>query len=273
MDVFFLKGRRGALHAIYHAAAHRDRPPLGLVYVPPFAEEMNRSRRMAALQARRLAAIGIDVLLLDLFGTGDSAGDFSEASWQGWREDVVEAAAWLAQRTEGRVGLWGLRLGAMLSADIAAQEAGRFVRMLFWQPILSGERYLTQFLRLRLAATMGSEAARETTKELRERLRQGEPLEIAGYHLSSELAHAILSLNLQPLVERARAARLDWLEITSDDSPSLQDASRNLVDVLAKQGCSVNAQAVQGEQFWAIQEITLTPNLLGATEDALRHES
>ena len=220
---------------------------------------------MAALQARRLAEIGIDVLLLDLFGTGDSAGDFSEANWQGWREDVMAGATWLAQRTENRVGLWGLRLGAMLSADVAALDAGRFDRILLWQPVLSGERYLTQFLRLRLAATLGSKTERETTKELRQRLLQGEPLEIAGYHLSPDLAQAIAALNLQSRLEDAGVARLDWLEITSDDSPSLQAGSLSLVDALAKQGHLVTAQAVQGEPFWAIQEIALAPDLLGAT--------
>src|SRR3546814_1526626 len=64
--------------------------------------EMNRSRRMAALQARALAALGIDVLLLDLFGTGDSAGDFRDARWEIWREDAMAAVAWLGARCGGR---------------------------------------------------------------------------------------------------------------------------------------------------------------------------
>ena len=58
-------GRRFALH-------HRPAgPPRGLVvYVHPFAEEMNKSRRMAALQSRALAEAGFAVLQLDLMEIG-----------------------------------------------------------------------------------------------------------------------------------------------------------------------------------------------------------
>src|SRR5690242_13967142 len=71
----YLRSGQRRVFAIYHAP-HREAPRhLSFVYVPPFAEEMNLARRMAALQARALAAVGIGVLLLDLFGTGDSDGD------------------------------------------------------------------------------------------------------------------------------------------------------------------------------------------------------
>ena len=75
-------------------------PPGGCTarHLPPFAEEMNHSRRMATLQAHRLAALGIDVLVVDLFGTGDSAGDFADARWETWQEDAKAAVAWLGRR-------------------------------------------------------------------------------------------------------------------------------------------------------------------------------
>src|SRR3546814_18352731 len=123
---------------------------------------MNRSRRMAALQARALAALGIDVLLLDLFGTGDSAGDFRDARWEIWREDAMAAVAWLGARCGGRVGLWGLRLGTLLAAEVAAEMQAP--RLLLWQPVLSGERHLTQFLRLRVAAGLGKRSARSAAR-------------------------------------------------------------------------------------------------------------
>ena len=123
MEVFFLKGTRGSLFSVYHPAHGYDRRRLSLVYVPPFAEEMNRARRMAALQARRLSELGIDVLLLDPFGTGDSEGDFGDARWDIWCDDVRTAMNWLAVRTNAPVGLWGLRLGALLAADVASRQS------------------------------------------------------------------------------------------------------------------------------------------------------
>src|SRR3546814_18536068 len=60
-EALFIDGPAGRLFAIHHAAAPHCRQGLGLVHLPPFAEEMNRSRRMAALQARALAALGIEI--------------------------------------------------------------------------------------------------------------------------------------------------------------------------------------------------------------------
>ena len=95
-DAFFLDTPDGPRFCMFHAPVGACRG--ALVYVHPFAEEMNRSRRMAALGARALAAQGIGVLLLDLHGCGDSADDFGDATWDGWLRDIAAARAWLEQR-------------------------------------------------------------------------------------------------------------------------------------------------------------------------------
>lgn len=270
MEAIFLPGPAGRLFAIHHpAAAGKRTQPLGLVYVAPFAEEMNRARRMAALQARRLASLGIDVLLLDLFGTGDSAGEFGEADWGIWRQDVGCALDWLSARIEGDVGLWGLRLGALLSADVAAAQPERIARMVLWQPALSGDRHLTQFLRLHLAANLASSSERQSTKELRTRLISGETLEVAGYRLAPSLARAMSPLKLDDLLQRLPAIPIDWLEVAPADKLSLGSASRDLVETLRQRGNPVVARAVEGDPFWTIQEITSAPELLRATDAAL----
>ncbi|MFQ5348711.1 MAG: hydrolase 2, exosortase A system-associated, partial [Rhodothalassiaceae bacterium] len=61
------------------AAARRAQ----VLLVAPFAEELNRSRRMMIVLARQLATIGIATTITDLYATGDSAGRFAEARWQG----------------------------------------------------------------------------------------------------------------------------------------------------------------------------------------------
>ncbi|MEN9478057.1 MAG: hypothetical protein RLZZ300_2198, partial [Pseudomonadota bacterium] len=109
-----------------------------MLYIHPFAEEMNKSRRMAALQSRALAATGYDVLQVDLLGCGDSSGDFSDASWQAWREDVLAGYRSLRERSTAPLILWGLRAGCLLAAETATElpEAADFI---FWQPVISGK--------------------------------------------------------------------------------------------------------------------------------------
>ncbi|WP_193369794.1 hydrolase 2, exosortase A system-associated [Pelagibius marinus] len=270
MQALFLEGCAGTLFAIYHPARPRRRVKLGLVYLPPFAEEMNRSRRMASLQAGRLAALGIDVLLLDPFGTGDSAGDFGDARWEIWREDAKTAIAWLKERSGARVGLWGLRLGALLAAEVTSEAAQPPACLLLWQPILSGDRFLTQFLRLRVAAGMDKSSEAETTKELRARLWQGEALEIAGYELASPLARAIAERQLAGMLQRPEELPLDVLEVRAGDDPAVALSTRQLLEELGNRKRRLRAHAVSGDPFWSLQEITVAPKLLEATEALFR---
>ena len=118
---FFLSTPRGRRLALHHPGTRPDQP-LGLVvHVHPFAEEMNKARRMAALQARALAAEGFAVLQIDLMGCGDSEGDLADTRWDDWLDDVAHATTWLRQQHPGTASeapplwLWGLRAGALLA--------------------------------------------------------------------------------------------------------------------------------------------------------------
>src|SRR5207249_8517309 len=109
LEAFFLPAEIGSRFTLFHRVRGSDARG-GILYIHPFAEEMNKSRRMAALQARAFAAVGWDVLSVDLMGCGDSDGDFGDATLDAWLQDVDAAHRWLATRGSGPVWLWGLRL-------------------------------------------------------------------------------------------------------------------------------------------------------------------
>src|SRR5690606_9944848 len=101
-------------------------PPVGgVLHVHPFAEELNKSRRMAALAARAFAQRGWVVLQMDLLGCGDSAGDFRDASWAGWLDDLSLAWALLATLCAAPTVVWTVRAGSLLAADWLASHEGR----------------------------------------------------------------------------------------------------------------------------------------------------
>ena len=64
----FLAGAAGQLFSLYFPPRLQLSEPKGVVYLPPFAEEMNQSRRMVTLQARELSKAGVGVLLLNVAG-------------------------------------------------------------------------------------------------------------------------------------------------------------------------------------------------------------
>lgn len=115
----FLNGPEARLFAVLYAGADAQR---AMVYLPPFGEEMNRSRRMAALLGRKLAAAGTALLVLDPAGTGDSSGTLRDARWEHWRADARAAVDWLRRRGLAPLGAVGLRSGASLALDLARAE-------------------------------------------------------------------------------------------------------------------------------------------------------
>ena len=263
IEAFFLPGSQGAIFAIYHPPASGVIERGGVLYAPPFAEEMNKTRRMTALQARRLAAAGFGVLIPDLYGCGDSGGDFAEARWDIWRDDLSRCRDWLLGRGHHRLVLWGLRLGALLAAELAGERAMQ--RLLLWQPVLDGERFLHQFLRLRLTADR-LKGGDETMARLQERLAAGQALDVSGYELSPELAAAMQQARLQtPPAD----CRVDWFELANAADRPLLPASRRIVDGWRTGGVAIHARTLAGEAFWATQEIAVAPDLLAATVAAL----
>lgn len=268
IEPVMLEGTAGPIFVIYHPPPPGLESGLAFVHVPAFAEEMNCSRRMVALQARRLAKAGTGVLVLDPYGTGDSGGDFRDAKWSTWLGDIATAAAWLRSRGHSAVGLWGSRLGALLAMQAASENPAAYRQMLLWQPVLDGRIMLTQFLRLRVANVMGG-GGRETTSDLRAMLAAGQSIEVAGYELSPELAEAIDAARIEPLVPPPQV-RVDWLEVAPEPDRGLGPASQRILETWRAAGASVSAASVQGQSFWAIQETVLAPELVAATTRSLQ---
>jgi len=263
---FYLDSPRGPLYCLYLSPV--TGPPLGgVLYLHPFAEEMHKSRRMVALQARALAAQGFAVLQIDLTGCGDSAGDFGDASWGAWRADAKLALAWLQERVNSPVTLWGLRTGAMLAVELAV-EHGEIASLLLWQPVIAGEQFLHQFLRIKLAGeVLAGGAVHSGTRMLREQLdNQDEWVEVGGYALSSLMARELVDMSLNTLTP---SCPVFWFELVEDADDQLLASSQRLVDAWLQSGVPVEARNIVGPPFWITQEIFTSSALLEATCDVM----
>ena len=89
-----------------------------VLIVPPIGEEMNKCRRMLALAARACQAAGITALMIDLHGTGDSAGDFRDGSVSQWRDDLDTSMIHLQRGGARTLHFLAVRSGALL-VDVA----------------------------------------------------------------------------------------------------------------------------------------------------------
>ena len=264
---FFLPADHGRLFCVAHRPQTAD-CRRGAILVPPFAEEMNRSRRQMFLFGRTLATAGILTILPDLYGTGDSDGDLREAEWSGWQRDIVKAAEWLQLQGVSEISLIGLRLGALLAASLSGDIVADGGSLVLVQPVINGEQFVTQFLRLRLAADMVRPSeSKLTTADLRRQLQDGDVLEVAGYPLSPALAHAIDELKMADLLA-ATDRDLCWYEVSAQGA--LSPAASRLLEKL--QPASLRTQVIAGEPFWSTQEIAVVPALAESVASALKQK-
>ncbi|MDD5271586.1 MAG: hydrolase 2, exosortase A system-associated [Methylovulum sp.] len=264
---FFIQGTQGKLFCLF--APPKSPQTEVLVFLPSFGEELNRCRVMVAMQARMLAELGMGCLLLDYYGTGDSEGDFGETRWEQWSQDAQTACGWLEAQGYQKQSLWGLRLGAIVAAELAAASPGRFQRLLLWQPVLEGKTLFTQFLRIRLAMLMDRGEAKETTQQMREVLQGGQPLEVAGYEINPQLAQAIDSKTLAT-IKLPENLRVDWFEAVMDGQTGAGVASDKVLAHWRQQGVNPTVHTFTGAAFWQLHERELAPDLLAKTTHLFR---
>jgi exosortase A-associated hydrolase 2 len=235
-----------------------------VVLAPPFAEEMNKCRRMVALAARALASDGWHVIQTDLFGCGDSAGEFAEAGWAEWVADLRRVVE--SQRAASReIWLWGVRAGGLLLPPLL--EALPTANVVLWQPALDGAQVMNQFLRLRTSAGLFDGAPAPDRKELRERLLRGEPLEVAGYVLSPRVANEMAAAHLD--LPPSFGGRVVWFEVGDDVDEAPSGRAASVLQSWRARGYDIAFECIEGAPFWQTVEIAEVPALVERTVSAL----
>ena len=268
MSGHFVAGPAGPLAVVLWEPPTGVPERFAVLHVPAAAEEMNKSRRMIALQARALTELGGVVAVLDPRGTGDSCGEHGDATWAGWREDVGVAWRWLAARASCPSVLWGHRLGVLLALDAMAAVGIAPDALVLWQPVVSGKQWFIQFLRIATAQRFtGTGGAGDDAKALRATLAAGKSIEMAGYDLHPELVRGAEAIDLAavPAPKCPTIVR----EVTLGSLPSLSPATEHAVKRWSAAGTTVNAMAIEGASFWAAQEIAEVPQLVASTTAAV----
>jgi uncharacterized protein len=94
----------------------------GVVFFHGFTADRMESHWLFVKCSRALARAGIASLRFDFYGSGESDGEFREATLQGEVSDALAAVKFFRRQKgidRGRVGLLGLSLGGAIAASIA----------------------------------------------------------------------------------------------------------------------------------------------------------
>ncbi len=263
----FIESRSGHLFVSVRRPTH-DVTTSVVLLLPPFAEEMNKSRRLFTLQAQTLCEAGFAVAVFDFFGTGDSQGSFGEASVEVWQNDCEDVLGFLA--TEGFTECIPLcvRYGALMLDHVLAVSPLAISHAILWQPVTSGGQSLNQFLRLQSAANMMSNDSGPSVSDMQEQLKSGSSVEVAGYQLSPELYQQSQLLKLDAL-DTQKISRIDWFAIAGSSDAPLPAAATRHVQRWSENGLYTRAKVIEGAQFWAATELVVVPELVARTTAAV----
>lgn len=258
----FVSGTKGPIFVLL-------RHPVGssrgcVLVVPALAEEMNKCRRMVTEVAIRLAERGYATLVPDLYGTGDSAGDFADCDWPTWLGDLSVVSRWGGVQGHPVTALLAVRAGCALARSALEEGVLPAVqRSVLWQPVFDGSRFLGQFLRLRIAASLMDDR-QETLAELKGRFRSGAAIEVAGYGLSSRLA-ADLERARMPDRLPTNLGLSAWIEVSREPGAPLSIPTARLIETTRTEGHAVQAIRIAGEPFWASTEVVVNSAIVSAT--------
>ena len=229
------------LHGAAHGCLQNGHPPWGLVFCDPFAEEKKCSHRVLVEAARSFCTADIGSLRFDYRGTGDSPGEFGEATPEQWVEDIVAAARHLRDYYHvGTVGLLGLRLGGALALQAVAADAPADF-LILWEPVLSGKQYLAQNLRRSLIKAMLTDEDKFNSSQVKASLQQ-QYFDFDGYLISSEMRRQIEAIDLLRTTERFVGPSLT-VQIGTREQPA--EPYADLADILGGR-----VQAVRQAPFW-----------------------
>lgn len=222
---------------------------------------------MVTFQAQSLAKVGVGTLVVDLFGTGESEGEYGDARWDIWIDNIRQCIEWLEMSQPGGCSaLLGIRLGVPL-ALAALHAAPQVPALVAWQAIADGKHYLTQFMRMRIAANMDrTDIPKETTGGMRAQLAAGQNIEVAGYEISPELAHAVESLRLTDLMP-PNSVSTAWFEKGTGEEAAIPTVSQNLLDGWRQSGKYVDIWAFDAPAFWALYDRYIARELVEKTTE------
>ena len=112
----------------------------GVILCPPLGYEAWCSYQTFRVLAEQLAEAGCAVLRIDYDGTGNSAGNYTDAQRvAAWRGTICAAVAELRRHGAPAITLVGLRFGASLA--LAAASMGDVDALVLWDPVVSGRRF------------------------------------------------------------------------------------------------------------------------------------
>ncbi|ASJ71509.1 amino acid adenylation domain-containing protein [Granulosicoccus antarcticus] len=170
----------------------------GILLVAPLGNEQRRTQRPFRSLMQNFSRQGYTVMRFDWTGTANSSGDAETLSdLQVWKDDIEHAARLLCAQVD-TLDIVGFRTGALVAAEVSLENWPVNSRY-YWDPVLSGEQWLSQMQALHTGILA------DTFRFLRPRKpsAKGSTMrEFAGIRLHEKLCQSLSAQTLAASIEQ-----------------------------------------------------------------------
>jgi pimeloyl-ACP methyl ester carboxylesterase len=173
-----------------------DQRDTGWVVCHSFGMEQIYLQPLEVAVARRLASNGYPALRFHAQGYGDSDGPTEALSLASHLRDAAEAARLLVEATSvTKVGFIGGRFGGTVAALTADREGAS--RLVLWEPVVDGHRYVNQLLRAGVVADLASRnEIRSSQRDPLRALEEAGVIDVEGFPLHSSVVEEMSRVSL-----------------------------------------------------------------------------
>ncbi|MDO6425511.1 hypothetical protein Q4489_00720 [Thalassotalea sp. 1_MG-2023] len=216
-----------------------------VVFCPPLFEDANNTRHAYSKFAQQLEVQQIASVIFDYTGTGDSAGELTDASIATWRLELTEQISDIKQQFPNvRITLLACCSAALVLNETLFECAHDIV---FWHPELNGKKYLNQLKRMAKLQPNDDQYIGEASTSL-----------IAGYELSAGLLDELAAINTSLPINK----KIFWGEFSMQMPVPV---ARNRLYQSVSQSAHFSLEVFQQAKFWQASELTLPIPLLKQT--------
>jgi len=253
----FIAGKQGALFRLMRTP---ECVQGHILYLPPLFEQANQTRHMLTRSAINAYQQGFESIIVDHYGTSDSAGQLTEACLSLWQQDVIAQLSEIKTRSKQTTILSvSLSAALLLNNDILALIDG----LILVQPEFNGKRFVQQFKRLALAAELDKQFAVEPSLD-------EEQINIAGYVMGKELLVHLSQQTSQQLTSRKLpCCWLEWQAADSELSTARANQYQAFQNALIANNEDCCYYAVDDVKFWQSTELEIAEQYLADEQQAL----
>ena len=183
--------------------------------------------------------------------------------WQSFSQDIVTATEYAVSSGYDNISLLGIRHGALHALDVSTQIKS-LKRILFWQPVTNGKMALTQFLRIRIAASLSRNEEAESVADFENMAANDQAVEVAGYDLSPSYFYSLQNAKLDHHFE-INHLPIGWFTSIASAERKPPRAEQNIKAKWQEAGASIDYFTIVAPPYWQVHERTLAPQLVDET--------